>query len=440
MTTRNLSSLFTNFLGTLTSIAPGLQTTNAAGQAVYLDPNGTTYTYHTAGTSMVDLSLVVATTLNSTSLTSQIASFGTMTTNQLQLSGPVLGYGTGSLLMRAFDATNAANSGTWINNPVSGRPYFSQLVSSINYTNSSSGVAIGGDNSNYFVRFTGYIAVNTTDTYTFQIAVDDGARLFLNNSKVIESWKSQGVTSYTSPGIALATGSWIPIIAEWWQGSGGSCFQLQYKNTTNATIFTPLTHGTASGQIQLAYDNSESAPSQLGTTFVNGDLLIGGALNIPSTSVPVNPLQSSVTLYNDSSDNMTKIVQPGGTLQSLTYGSEFSVYMNTTSQTSSNTGNTVKMINQQSDSLLGGTYRLDISYTVKCGSTSGYANITFAVDGVIVHTNVPYSTSGQPIVTSDFSIVTLGTGVHALVLSFRSMSNLIPMTMSQATVALCRVA
>ena len=436
MTTRNLSSLFTNFLGTLTSTAPGLQTTNAAGQAVYLDPNGTTYTDHTAGTSMVDLSLVVATTLNSTSLTSQIASFGTMTTNQLQLSGPVLGYGTGSLLMRAFDATNAANSGTWINNPVSGRPYFSQLVGSINYTNSSSGVAIGGDNSNYFIRFTGYIAVNTTDTYTFQITVDDGARLFLNNSKVIESWKSQGVTSYTSPGIVLTTGSWVPIVVEWWQGTGGSCFQLQYRNTTNATTFTPLTHGTSSGQIQLAYDNSESAPSQLGTTFVNGDLLIGGALNIPSTSVPINPLQSSVTLYNDSSDNMTKIVQPGGTIQSLTYGSEFAAYLNTTSQSSN--GSTVKFISQQTDSLLGGTYRMDISYTTKANAGSGYAIITFSVDSVNVHTNVPYSYNTNPIVTSDFCIVTLGPGSHTLLLSLKALTAIT--TMSQATVVVYRVA
>ena len=431
-------SLFTSLLGTVTAPVPvpGLQTTNPAGQAAYLDPNGATYTYRTAGLSLLDLSSVTATNINCTSFTSQIGSIGTMTTSQLQISGPIVGYGIGSLLMRAFDATSAASSGTWVNNPISGRPYFNQLVNTINYANSSSGNMIGGDNTNMFVRFTGYIAVNTSDTYTFQVSVDDGARLYLNNSNILESWKTQGVTAYTSSGIALTAGCWVPISAEWWQGTGASCFQLQYKNTTNSTTFAPLTHGTLSGQIQMAYDNFEAAPSQLGTTFVNGDLLIGGALNIPSTSVPINPLQSSVTLYNDSSDAMTKIVQPGGTLQSLTYGSEFAAYVNQTAQTSSSA--MVKFINQQTNSLLGGTYRVDISYTTKASFGSGYATMTFAVDGVNLHTNVPYSYATNTIVTSDFSIVTLASGAHTLLLTFKPLTA--PWTMSQATVTICRVA
>ena len=435
-----IKSLFTNLLGTISAPVPvpGLQTTNLAGQAAYLDPNGVTYTYRTAGLSLLDLSSVVSTNIYCTSFTSQIGYIGTITTSQLQISGPLAGYGIGGLLMRAFDATSAANSGAWINNPVSGRPYFNQLVNTINYANASGGVFVGGDNTNIFVRFSGYIAVNTSDTYTFQVSVDDGARLYIDNSNIVESWKTQGVTNYTSSGVGLTAGCWVPFSAEWWQGTGGSAFQVQYKNTTNATSFTPLTHGTSSGQIQMAYDNFEPAPSQLGTTFVNGDLLIGGALNIPSTTTPITPLQSSVTLYNDSSDNMTKILQPGGTLQSLTYGSEFAAYVNTTSQTSS--GSLVKFINQQTNSLLGGTYRVDISYTVKTSSGSGYALVTFSTDGITLHTNVPFSYSGNSIVTSDFLIVNAAAGVHTLLLNFKATSLTLPIQMSQATVALSRVA
>ena len=151
MTTQN-RNIFTALLGTVSSSVPGLLTTTSTGQTVFLDQNSTTYTYRTAGISLLDLTSVVGTFVNCTSLTSQAASVSTLSTNQLQLSGLLSGFGVGSLLMRAFDATAAASSGSWINNPVSGRPYFSQLVNSINYANVNSGVSIGGDQSNYFVR------------------------------------------------------------------------------------------------------------------------------------------------------------------------------------------------------------------------------------------------------------------------------------------------
>lgn len=436
MSTQNRNPFIT-LLGTITSAVPGLLTTMPTGQAVYLDSNLTTYTYRMAGISMLDLSSVTGTFVSCSSLTSQAASVGTLSTNQLQITGPFTGYGVGNLLLRAFDATAAANSGAWVNNPISGRPYFSQLVNSLNYTNVASGVSIGGDNSNYFVRFSGYIAVNTTDTYTFQVSVDDGARIFINNLKILESWKTQGITTYTSSGMALTAGAWVPFSAEWWQGTGASAFQVQFQNTTNQTTFTPLTHGTAAGQIQMAYDNLEHAPAQLGTTFVNGDLLIGGALNIPSTTTPISPLQNSVTLYNDASDAMTKIVQPGGVLQNLSYGSEFAAYVNTTSQTSGTSG--AKMIGQQTNSLLGGTYRVDLSYSVRCIS-SGYTNISLAVDGVTVHSNVAYSYLSNYVVVSDFSIITLAAGSHSLLLSFKAVASGNTSTMGQATIAICRVA
>ena len=436
MSTQNRNP-FTTLLGTVTSIVPGLITTIPTGQTVYLDPNLTTYTYRMAGISMLDLSSVSGSFVSCTSLTSQAASIGTLSTNQLQISGPLAGYGVGSLLMRAFDATAAANSGSWLNNPVSGRPYFSQLVNSLNYTNVASGVSIGGDNSNYFVRFSGYIAVNTSDTYTFQVSVDDGARIFINNLKILESWKTQGITTYTSSGMALTAGAWVPFSAEWWQGNGASAFQVQFQNTTNQTTYTPLIHGTVAGQIQMAYDNFEHAPAQLGTTFVNGDLLLGGALNIPSTNPPINPLPSSVTLYNDASDAMTKIVQPGGVIQSLSYGSEFAAYVNTTSQTSGTSG--TKMIGQQTNSLLGGTYRVDLSYSVRC-TTSGYTNASLTVDAVTVHSNVAYSYLSNYTVVSDFAIVTLAAGSHSLMLTFKAVAAGNSSTMSQATIAICRVA
>ena len=427
--------------GTPPTPIPGVQITNSANQTLWLDPNLTTYTLKGAGASLVDLYTVTATNLNSQTFNSGAGAInslmvGTLVANQIQVGNPVSNFGIGNLLLCAYDANSAANTGSWTNNPVSGRRYYAQLVNSMNYPNNNAGVSIGGNTTNIFVRFIGYIAVNTSDTYTFQITVDDGARLFVNNSKLIESWKTQGATSYTSSGVYLTVGWWVPIVAEWWQGVGGSCFQLQYKNTSNSKTFTPLTHGVNGGQIQLAYDNSECAPSQLGTTFVNGDLLVGGGLNIPTTSVPVNPSLASVTLYNDSADGLTKGLLPSGAIQNLSYGAELQVISNNTTQTGISSLYTT-FINQTCNALLGGTYRIDLTYSIgTTGSSGGYPTINLFIDSVNLHANSPWINNST--ICSDFIVTSLTAGTHNIVFQFKGATGITP-RMDKATISIFRV-
>lgn len=56
-----------------------------------------------------------------------------------------------------------------------------------------------GVNAEYFsARYTGLITAPVSGEYTFSISADDGVRLWINNTKLIDAWVEQEATSYTA--------------------------------------------------------------------------------------------------------------------------------------------------------------------------------------------------------------------------------------------------
>lgn len=65
--------------------------------------------------------------------------------------------------------------------------------------------------------------------YRFRITVDDGARLWVNNALIIDSWREQSATTYTSD-IYLPKGV-IPLRLEYFDLSGGAVIRLTWERT-----------------------------------------------------------------------------------------------------------------------------------------------------------------------------------------------------------------
>ena len=78
----------------------------------------------------------------------------------------------------------------------------------------------------------------------------------------------------TTGSLALTAGTWYPILIGHTQAYGGEQMTVNYKNTTNQTSYTTMTHSTAATGIQMAYDNDEVIPSRTGTLFVDGTLTV----------------------------------------------------------------------------------------------------------------------------------------------------------------------
>lgn len=107
------------------------------------------------------------------------------------------------------------------------------------------GVASGMRTDNFMTKWTGYVTVPTTGTYTFGATTDDGVRVKLNNGflgaqqTVLDSWQDQLGTVWGS-GTSLTAGQAVPITVEYYERGGGAQFTLQVKDTNNVTQEIPV--------------------------------------------------------------------------------------------------------------------------------------------------------------------------------------------------------
>jgi hypothetical protein len=80
----------------------------------------------------------------------------------------------------------------------------------------------------------------TTEAYTFYTATDDGARLWINGTLVIDHWQSQATTEYASPTISLTAGVPALFRFEYYQGTGGSAAFLRWSSPSISKQAIPV--------------------------------------------------------------------------------------------------------------------------------------------------------------------------------------------------------
>jgi hypothetical protein len=85
-------------------------------------------------------------------------------------------------------------------------PYLRALRPSINFPSTSGQVALSGRNDNVGIVFAGYINIPATDLYRFHIASDDGSRVYLGETLIIDHDGLHGMTERSSALIGLKPG------------------------------------------------------------------------------------------------------------------------------------------------------------------------------------------------------------------------------------------
>jgi hypothetical protein len=104
-------------------------------------------------------------------------------------------------------------------------------VSSVNYNWGSGAVLTSNRGDGVIVRFYGYVNIATSGTYYFGGNADDGIRIKVNNTYVVNSWIESGGT-FRSGSIYLAAGVY-PIELMYYENGGGALVNLQwYLNNT----------------------------------------------------------------------------------------------------------------------------------------------------------------------------------------------------------------
>ncbi len=98
---------------------------------------------------------------------------------------------------------------------------------SINYNWGAGSPAPGIVNSDFFSARWNRAVNLAAGTYRFRVAVDDAARLFVNNALIVDQWRQQGVTEFTAE-IALPAGA-IPIRLEYADFTGDAVIRLSWE-------------------------------------------------------------------------------------------------------------------------------------------------------------------------------------------------------------------
>ncbi|MBA3581086.1 MAG: Ig-like domain-containing protein [Gammaproteobacteria bacterium] len=106
-----------------------------------------------------------------------------------------------------------------------------------NWVNAAPDPLLGADT--FSVRWTGFVEAPTTGTYLFHTYSDDGVRLYVNGSLVINNWTDHSRTKDTSTGIALTAGQKYAVTLEFVENTGQAEIDLAWTPPSVAEQIIP---------------------------------------------------------------------------------------------------------------------------------------------------------------------------------------------------------
>jgi hypothetical protein len=105
----------------------------------------------------------------------------------------------------------------------------------------------------FSVRWTGQVVPTHSEMYTFYTRSDDGARLWVNGTLLVDHWVNQSPMEW-SGSIALTAGTPASIVYEYFENGGGAVAQLSWSSPSqgkgiigNASMMTTSASGAPGG-------------------------------------------------------------------------------------------------------------------------------------------------------------------------------------------------
>ena len=139
-------------------------------------------------------------------------------TNNLSLAEvQVLGWPAGGLSASYFNNTS-----------LSGTPVL-QRTENVDFDWGAGSPAAAVPVDNFSARWTGSLLVPTTGSYNFATVSDDGVRVWINGTLVIDNWTPHGPTTNTASGIPLTAGQAVSVRIEYFEASGGATIRWQWQ-------------------------------------------------------------------------------------------------------------------------------------------------------------------------------------------------------------------
>lgn len=163
----------------------------------------------------------------------------------------------------------------------------------------------------FSVRWTGFIEVPATATYTFTTRADDGARMWVDGQRIIDDWRGHAATR-TDGSVTLTGGTRVPIKVEYCDIRFGGVMQLFWRSPFMAEQLVPtsvlVNDGTPSGTPgplgpyrNPLFDSECADPSVItvpGMPLKHYAVCSGGAFTLHETRNLVQWTQTGATLLD----------------------------------------------------------------------------------------------------------------------------------------------
>lgn len=114
---------------------------------------------------------------------------------------------------------------------------FTRVDSAINFDWGDKSPSDSLSVDNFSVRWTGRVKVNKSGWYTFYVASDDGARLWIDNNKLIDAWYDHSLKKFSR--ITYLSSGFHDIKLEYYENSGRAAVMLSWKGPGIATGIIP---------------------------------------------------------------------------------------------------------------------------------------------------------------------------------------------------------
>lgn len=98
-----------------------------------------------------------------------------------------------------------------------------------NFGTGSPGGTVPADG--FQVRWTGTVIPKYTETYTFYTQTDDGVRLWINGTPLIDKWAVQGNVEWNGS-VSLTAGQPATIVMEYFDSTGNANARLLWSSPT----------------------------------------------------------------------------------------------------------------------------------------------------------------------------------------------------------------
>jgi hypothetical protein len=113
-------------------------------------------------------------------------------------------------------------------NPFTGTPVLTRTDGTVDFGWGDGSPGVPVTSNNFSAKWTGKVKAPVTGSYTFTVRGDDGVRLFLDGTTVVDGWSDHGATDYTYT-VDLAAGTMHDVELHFYENGGGAECRLQWS-------------------------------------------------------------------------------------------------------------------------------------------------------------------------------------------------------------------